>query len=517
MRQNLPITQTERTFPAEQRLISSTDLHGKILHCNDAFVAISGFTRDELMGQPHNIVRHPDMPPEAYTVMWGHLKAGKPWMGLVKNRCKNGDFYWVNAYVTPITEAGKVVGYESVRTCPAREDVDRAAQVYAQLRSGRKVLRGWRIEPEYLGVGAGLLGALGLYASGQVLASELLLSGTVVGFAIASAWRQRSMMHSLNALMGDAFQHELAVQTYTRDKGALGRLKVAILSRQAHLNAVLTRIEDAASGVNRESDKAAHLTEDANEDMRSQQGETQQVAAAVHQMSTTINDVSHQVQLTAQRAEESTALAARGRDIAVVTRQSIETLKESVDDIGRSVGELSEQTGRIAQAAQMIEQIADQTNLLALNAAIEAARAGEHGRGFAVVADEVRGLAKRTQDSTHEIHEIVQSLTQRATQAVRVAETGKRNAEAGVENVLEEEAMLQQVADTLSSIADMAMQMSAAVEQQAQVSDEISRQVSNISSLASHNLDKADAASKSLQGLQAIASQLHELVVRFRS
>ena len=92
MRRNLPVTQIERTFPAEQKLISSTDLKGIIRHCNDAFEAVSGYSRAELIGQPHNIVRHPDMPPAAYKNMWEHLKAGRPWMGIVKNRCKNGDY-----------------------------------------------------------------------------------------------------------------------------------------------------------------------------------------------------------------------------------------------------------------------------------------------------------------------------------------------------------------------------------------------------------------------------------------
>ena len=129
MRRNLPVTQIERTFPAEQKLISSTDLKGIIRHCNDAFEAISGYSRAELIGQPHNIVRHPDMPPAAYKNMWDHLKAGRPWMGVVKNRCKNGDYYWVHAYVTPVAENGVVVGYESVRVKPHASDVARAARL----------------------------------------------------------------------------------------------------------------------------------------------------------------------------------------------------------------------------------------------------------------------------------------------------------------------------------------------------------------------------------------------------
>lgn len=129
MRKNLPVTDREITFGSNTKLISVTDTQGTILECNDAFVEVSGFEKHELIGQPHNMVRHPDMPPEAYKKMWHYLKAGKPWMGLVKNRCKNGDFYWVNAYVTPVTQNGKVIGYESVRSCPSRQDVERAAKL----------------------------------------------------------------------------------------------------------------------------------------------------------------------------------------------------------------------------------------------------------------------------------------------------------------------------------------------------------------------------------------------------
>ena len=137
MRLNLPVTEHERTFPNEQRLISTTDLNSRITYCNDAFVAISGFTYDELVGQTHNLVRHPDMPAPVFALMWDTIKQGKPWMGVVKNRAKNGDFYWVSAYVTAVYENGRISGYESVRSVPSREQISRAERLYARLRSGQ--------------------------------------------------------------------------------------------------------------------------------------------------------------------------------------------------------------------------------------------------------------------------------------------------------------------------------------------------------------------------------------------
>ena len=142
MRNNQPITQRERTFPAQQRLISTTDLKGQITYCNDAFVDISGFTPDVLIRAPHNLVRHPDVPPAVFQHMWDTLKKGRPWMGIVKNRCKNGDHYWVNAYVTPVTESNQVIGYESVRIKPTAEQVRRAEALYQRINSGKSAIPG---------------------------------------------------------------------------------------------------------------------------------------------------------------------------------------------------------------------------------------------------------------------------------------------------------------------------------------------------------------------------------------
>ena len=130
MRSNHPVSQSEYRLRPGQNLVSTTDLKGRIVHCNPAFVEASGFTREELQGQPHNLIRHPDMPPEAFRDMWATIGQGRPWSGLVKNRRKNGDFYWVQANVTPLMEDDRPVAYTSVRSCPDRAAVERAQALY---------------------------------------------------------------------------------------------------------------------------------------------------------------------------------------------------------------------------------------------------------------------------------------------------------------------------------------------------------------------------------------------------
>ena len=134
MRNNGPITQLEYVLPAGTTLVSTTDLQSHISYCNPAFVEVSGYDRAELIGQPHNLVRHPDMPAEAFRDMWATLKANEPWTALVKNRRKNGDHYWVRANVTPVLEGSRVSGCMSVRTTPSRSEVAAAEALYRQMR-----------------------------------------------------------------------------------------------------------------------------------------------------------------------------------------------------------------------------------------------------------------------------------------------------------------------------------------------------------------------------------------------
>lgn len=136
MRINLPINGTEYVLQDGEKLISTSDTAGRIIYANRRFIEISGYSEDELIGQPHNIIRHPDMPSAPFADLWQTIESGEPWSGLVKNRRKNGDFYWVAASVVPIKEEGRTVGYMSVRTKPARAQVAEADELYGKMSCG---------------------------------------------------------------------------------------------------------------------------------------------------------------------------------------------------------------------------------------------------------------------------------------------------------------------------------------------------------------------------------------------
>lgn len=517
MRKNLPVTEKEQTFPQAVKLITITDTDSIIKDCNNAFAEISGFSKEELIGQPHNIVRHPDMPPEVFKRMWQHLKAGKPWMGLVKNRTKNGDFYWVDAYVTPVTEKGKVVGYESVRSCPSREDVQRAEALYKAMQQGRKStgIR-WPFPLSFTALFVVLCLGWGLWLTLPAWTALSFLSVSLVVYAIAKHHKSSSDFARLREIMGSTFDDEYAVKSYTDNSGALGQLMISIRSQASHLDAVLTRIEEAASQVALQTERGFALSQNTSNQVESQQSETMQVATAMNEMTQTINEVAKHVGDTAASAENAMQLAKSGTAVAEKTHQAIQDLKETVVAIGNSVQSVSEQTDNIAKAAQIIEQIAEQTNLLALNAAIEAARAGEQGRGFAVVADEVRSLAHRTQTSTKDIYQIVNDLTQKARNAVEVADAGAQGAEEGLSRVIESSSMLSGISESIIQIADMSTQMASAVEQQAHVAEDINRQIVAISELADESTGSTSQLVDTIRDLNVVSDDLHELVARFR-
>lgn len=520
MRKNLPVTQRERVFPSERRLISTTDLKGQITYCNEAFIDVCGFTREELLRAPHNLVRHPDVPPAVFAHMWETLKAGRPWMGIVKNRCKNGDHYWVNAYVVPVRENGKVVGYESVRSKPSVEQIRRAEALYQRINSGKPALPR---RARWLPVLLNWLPFILVSQIGFVIGTWL---DTGWGFALAALlsipmglaglyWQTRGPRRLLALAKSQGIADPLIARMYTDGMGLSTQLEMAMISQHLHLQTCLTRLQDTAEQLTCQANQADQLAQNSSTGLQNQLRETERVAESIRLLSSATHEVASHIGQTAEATRNAKALTDQGRLIAEQASRTIEQLSRAAGDSSATVARLAQDSTEIGGVVDVIKAITDQTNLLALNAAIEAARAGEAGRGFAVVADEVRLLAKRTADSTEQVHQLIATLQRTAEEAVRAMEDSRRQADESVAQVLNADRALAGIGEAVHHISDMAAQIATAAEQQSAAAGEISRNIDTISSLAERTAGEAASTARLSHELTATARGQHALVERF--
>lgn len=517
MRKNLPVTQRERTFDSGERLISTTNVKGVITYCNDAFVDVSGFSRDELIGQAHNLVRHPDVPQAVFAHLWEDLKQGRSWMGVIKNRCKNGDHYWVNAFITPIRENDQLVGFESVRTKTTPAQVARATRLYARLNAGRKAIPfDWTVLLQGA-LTAGLLALLGGLAV-QLLGPWGLLLALVIGGPaglLLKQLRDRSLSRILANGAETSIIDPLLAQMYTDYRGPLGQLEMALHSQQAQLLTCITRVADSTQQLRYQARDLSQLSRSSSEQLDRQRSETDLVATAVNQMAAATQEVTSNVHRAADAANNAHQQAEQGKKLAGQARQSIEMLSASVSSAATVASQLATDAREIGSVVDVIQSIAEQTNLLALNAAIEAARAGEQGRGFAVVADEVRALARRTADSTGQIHALIDNLQQATDRAVATMHSGSEQADLGAAQVIQVDEALNGIRQAIEQVSDMTDQIASAAEEQSAVVEEINQNVTNIAALSDQTATQARRSSELNLQLAATATHQSDLVERF--
>ena len=497
MRKNFPITSIEHKLRHDQYLISKTDLKGRITYANPAFVEISNFSREELLGKAHNIVRHPHMPPAAFEDMWHTLQQGKPWTGIVKNRRKDGGFYWVHALVSPIIENNQVTGYASVRVRPTDEQIRNTEKLYEHinngtlkgytLHEGNLIPTGWRKVTAWLKVPFQRTFSLSMFRMTSLSTAALLLMGY---FALNGGLTPAQAPWAIGGLA--AVIAATYIYGYRIAKGMTKPVEnVALMAQQIAAGNLLLDISaeiteghhetsklyfcldlmrkgltaiasDTHSGIQASKDIAQKIN--ANNSLLSER--TQNQADSLQQTAASMEELTITVQQNADNARQATQLSQQSRGIAQQGGAAVQQLVDTMQQIHLS-------STKIADIVELIEGIAFQTNILALNAAVESARAGEAGRGFAVVAGEVRSLAQRSSQAAGEIKSLIEA-------SVAFMDTGANQAEHAGNT-------MQDIVNAVQQVNDIIGEISVASEEQATGLHQIHIAVSQIDDFTQQN------------------------------
>ncbi|MYN45252.1 PAS domain-containing protein [Pseudoduganella sp. FT93W] len=438
MRNNGPVTNVEYVLKDEETIVSKTDLKGNITYVNQDFVRISGYSEQELMGAPQNILRHPDMPAAAFADMWHCLQGGKAWNGVVKNRSKNGDHYWVEANAAPVVEHGRIIGYASIRIKPSREKVKAAEAAYKLLREGAThihVRHGQVVPARHKSKfslrrisslrsrlaaagGVAILAALAtalfisqgmlLWAScGAVL--SVLLIGLLWGVAYNSAVEPLNQIrHDIEQMSDGDLTHHIEARGCKEAKDALQALRIL----QINVKLLIGQIKESSDVVSRGAVEMAEGNQELSARTEAQASSLEQTAASMEELTQAVRD-------NAEHANKANVLVDTAADVAAKGGEVVRKVVANMEEITAG-------SRRITEIISVIDGIAFQTNILALNAAVEAARAGEQGRGFAVVASEVRTLAQRSAAAAKEIKGVIEASSQAvASGSQSVADAGR--------------------------------------------------------------------------------------------
>jgi aerotaxis receptor len=514
MRNNQPVTQREHEYADDVTLMSLTDAQSHVTYANAAFVELSGFTADELIGQPHNLVRHPDMPKEAFADMWRTLQGGDAWSALVKNRRKNGDHYWVRANASPVRRGDRLVGYISVRNKPARAEVDAAESLYRAFREGKAGARAfhkglvvrtgllawlsslqtmsvrWRIRWAFLagfGIVVGTAAAAGLGA-----AALAVVAGSAALAALAGTlwlqWQVATPLETVLRVARDVAAGSPERQMPMNRVDEIGMLLRAVSQSGLNLRSLVDDVSGQTGGLHVASSEIAQGNNDLSQRTEEQASALEETAASMEQLSSTVKQNADNARQANQLALGASAVAVKGGE---VVGQVVDTMKD-INDSSRRIGDI----------IGVIDGIAFQTNILALNAAVEAARAGEQGRGFAVVAAEVRNLAQRSAEAAREIKQLIGASVGRV-------EAGTALVDRAGETMTEVVSAIRRVTDLMGEISAASAEQSAGVSQ-------VGEAVSQMDQVTQQNAALVEQSAAAAESLKQQAQQLVQAVAVFR-
>lgn len=440
MKDQKVILDREYFFDDSKVIISKTDLKGRITFVSPDFAEISGYTKDELLGKPHNIVRHPDMPKWAFKDLWDTIQRGEPWQGIVKNLRKNGEYYWVDATVIPVRKEGQIVEYMSIRRKPRKKDVERAKKLYNEIKSGyipkQSLIKKTGLRRKLFTFGALfntllILNLVGIWFQNfskdflLYINSFTILISLVYGIYIWNLVRSlldasEKIQEQLSSFSLGNFQFTVP-EDYEFKNTEMSKIYRSLKTAMQAIWGILLQIKSKSLEVfgfseivHLENTKLNRLTQDFATSAQEKLANLEQISASIEEIhSSTFNFSKDVDEIHSYTDKFFTKLESITRQLNTLENANLEIQRKLAHHEGETENALQSMrmildfSRKIEKIILIIKDIANKTNLLSLNASIEAERAGEHGKGFAVVAREVSKLAEETNRSVKDIKELI--------------------------------------------------------------------------------------------------------------
>jgi len=495
------------------QLIWEVDENNIFTYVSDGFCQYSGCLREQLIGKKYHELFHNELPASVSDEIKQAITKGFSWQGMLHQQISTNKEFWLDTFITPKFEQGKIIGFQSVCKVPKTTVVKKAEKIYAGLNQGRQ----WQTF-EFTRLHKFMfLAALSVVA--QILIfMEFGLSASIIAAItavtpIAIFWQDIMPVAQRARKMQNIFD-SISRQIYF-GKGTASIFDFNLGLLKTKIRAILERSKDSTAPLNRVIEEVQQGMNDNRQVIAQQKEDIKQVSVSMQQMTQSTNEIASSIVSTAEDVEETFAQCEHARTGINSSTSKIRHLATEVELASSSADQLSDAAKNVGNLMEDIQFIADQTNLLALNAAIEAARAGEHGRGFSVVADEVRNLSFRTQESAAEIHQSLSAMLETIQNWVAIMAKNKVDAEDCVKTVENTDQNIELVYEKIRHVADLSTQIATAAEEQSAVTVEVNKRIEQIHQASDSNLQQTELVNLQMVNLQQTAKEISSLADTF--
>lgn len=495
------------------QLISITDTHGNYSYINSAYADALGIEQSHSDSKNLQHYLHKEMPKSIITEINSTLAKGFSWQGLVQFKSSNNQDVWLDAFITPQYENSEITGYQTIATIAKPELIQRASSIY-QAINNNNAWANFEVSKNHK---FGFLLAISAVAQYFIFTNfglyHSIFAALCAATPIAVFWKDIIPTAMRAQHMQSMFDSPSRKVYFGSGTASIFDFNFAML--KAKLRAIIERTLDTAKPISAVMANVSDGISNTRENLTSQQSTVEHLSHAMREMQTTTTEISANVATAAGDLDDTFYQCEQAQQGIFSTTDKIKSLANDIDEASSSADSLTQSANNVSGLMEEIQSIADQTNLLALNAAIEAARAGEHGRGFAVVADEVRNLSSRTQDSAEKIHQRLSVMLETIDQWVALMLKNKDEAQQCVEIAESSNQKIADVVDRVQRVTDVANQIATATEQQSVTSITINEHVDDVQQAIEHTWAQTDIVTQEMTVLSASVNDITNVASTF--